>query len=72
MIRRINTSKAITKTQRVLLPHAKVVGLVLRGLLEMFGRESEEPRRIPRMRDAPLRTTLSAHSDMDRNIVRTE
>jgi hypothetical protein len=56
----------------MLFSHAKVVGLVLRRLLEMFGRESEESSRVPRMRDAPLRTTLSAHSDMDRNIVRTE
>ena len=72
MIRRVNTGQMVTQTQGVLLPHAKVVGLVLRGLLEMFCCQGEEPRRVPRMRDAPLRTTLSAHSYVNSNIVRTE
>jgi len=71
MIRRVNTGQMVAQTKSMLFSHAKVVGLVLRRLLEMFGRESEEPRRVPRMRDAPLRTTLSAHSNMDRDVVRT-
>ena len=72
MIRRVNARQMVAQTKSMLFSHAKVVGLVLRRLLEMFGRESEEPRRVPRMRDAPLRTTLSAHSYVNSNIVRTE
>jgi len=72
MIRRVNTGQMVAQTKSMLFSHAKVVGLVLRRFFEMFGREGEEPRSIPRMRDAPLRTTLSAHSYVNSDIVRTE
>ena len=72
MIRRVNARQMVAQTQSVLLSHAKIIRLVLRRFFEMFGRESEEPRRIPRVRDAPLRATLSAHSYVNSNIVRTE
>ena len=74
MIRRVNTGQMVAQTQSVLFPHAEIIRLVLRRFLEMFGGQSEEPRRSrPRRRGgAPFRTALPSHSHMDRNIIRTE
>ena len=72
MIRRVNTGQMVAQTKSMLFSHAKVVGLVLRRFFEMFCCQGEESSRVPRMRDAPLRTTLSAHSYVNSNIVRTE
>jgi len=69
MIGRVNTGQMVAQTQRVLLAHAEIIRLVLRRFFEMFGGQREEPSRVSRVRDAPLRTTLSAHSNVNGNVI---
>jgi hypothetical protein len=59
----------------VLLSHAEIIRLVLRGFFEMFGRESEESSRVSRPRrrgGAPFRAALPSHAHVHRNIIRRQ
>jgi hypothetical protein len=65
----------VAQTQSVLLSHAKIIRLVLRGLLEVLRGQSEQPSRVSRPRrrgGAPFRTALPSHAHMDRNIIRRQ